>query len=148
MLVFQVIGKHNSGKTTLIEYLSGELKKRNLRVVYIKHDPKGKGVTDKEGADTYRVKPNTVTTVLASPEQTTLWVNRNLTLEELIEVVSIISKPDVVIVEGFKFHKGFPKIQVGELEEDIKGNVSDIVLTVCDKKDYPKALNWVLENLT
>jgi molybdopterin-guanine dinucleotide biosynthesis protein B len=52
MKVFQIIGKHNSGKTTLIEFLAEELQKRGYRVGYIKHDPKGKGITDKGGSDT------------------------------------------------------------------------------------------------
>ena len=146
--VFQVIGKQNSGKTTLIEYLSGELKSRNFKVVYIKHDPKGKGITDKQGSDTDRIKPNTEATVLASPAQTTLWINRTFTLDELVILTTLISDPDVIIVEGFKFSRGFPKIQVGELEGDIGLAVLDVVLTVKGKEDYGKVLDWVLKNLT
>jgi len=143
MFVFQVIGKHNSGKTTLIEFLTEELKKRNLKVGYIKHDPKGKGITDKRGSDTDRVKDKTEITALVSPEITTLWFLRNLSLRE---VLKFFETCNVVIVEGFKFEKGFPKVVVGELEEDIREKVVP-TLTVKGKEDYSRVLKWVLDNL-
>jgi len=143
MFVFQVIGRHNSGKTTLIEFLTEELKKRNLKVGYIKHDPKGKGITDKRGSDTDRVKDKTEITALVSPEITTLWFLRNLSLRE---VLKFFETCNVVIVEGFKFEKGFPKVVVGELEEDIREKVVP-TLTAKGKEDYNRVLKWVLDNL-
>jgi molybdopterin-guanine dinucleotide biosynthesis protein B len=144
MKVFQIIGKHNSGKTTLIEFLSEELNKKGYRVGYIKHDPKGKGITDREGADTYRVKPLTKKTALVSPNLLTLW---RFEVPPLKELLKEFEDCDVVLVEGFKFEKGFPKIVVGKLEEDIKGKVEDIVLKVEGKEDYPKVLNFILRQL-
>ncbi len=144
MKVFQIIGKHNSGKTTLIEFLTGELKKRGFRVGYIKHDPKGKGITDKVGSDTYRVKPNTVKTALVSPNLITLWRFEVPLLKELLRE---FEDCDIVLVEGFKFEKGFPKIVVGELEDDVKGKVDNIVLKVEGKEDYPEVLEFILRQL-
>jgi len=144
MKVFQIIGKHNSGKTTLIEFLTGELKKRGFRVGYIKHDPKGKGITDKVGSDTYRVKPNTVKTALVSPNLITLWRFEVPLLKELLKE---FEDCDIVLVEGFKFEKGFPKIVVGELEDDVKGKVDNVVLKVESKEDYPVVLEFILRQL-
>ena len=144
MKVFQIIGKHNSGKTTLIEFLTGELKKRGFRVGYIKHDPKGKGITDKVGSDTYRVKPNTVKTALVSPNLITLW---RFEVPPLKELLREFEDCDIVLVEGFKFEKGFPKIVVGELEDDVKGKVDNIVLKVESKEDYPVVLEFILRQL-
>ena len=138
--IVQIIGKHNSGKTTLVEFLTRELKKLGYKVGYIKHDPKGKGITDKEGSDTYRVKPNAIKTALVSPNLTTLWINKPLGLKELLK---LFEDCDIVIVEGFKFEKGFPKILVGDLEEDLRGKVEEIVLTVKGKEDYKKALEFI-----
>ena len=53
---------------------------------------------------------------------------------------------DVVIVEGFKFEEEFPKVVVGELDEDVKDKIV-ATLTVKGKEDYNKVLNWVLDNL-
>ncbi len=145
MFVVQVIGRHNSGKTTLIEFLTEELTKRNLKVGYIKHDPKGKGITDKPKSDTHRVKTSTIRTALVSPSLTTLWFLESLSLKQVLKFFKDL---DVVIVEGFKFEKGFPKILVGQLEEDIKNPIKEeIVLTVKGKEDYKKALSWILKNL-
>jgi len=142
--VFQVIGRHNSGKTTLIEFLTGELKRRGYRVGYVKHDPKDKGRTDKEGSDTYRVKPNTLKTALVSPDTLTLWWFEGFTLKKLLP---LFEDCDVVVVEGFKFEKGYPKVLVGNLEPDMSDRVEDIALKVEGKNDYPKVLNWILDNL-
>jgi molybdopterin-guanine dinucleotide biosynthesis protein B len=142
--VFQVIGRHNSGKTTLIEYLAGELKKRNYRVGYVKHDPKGKGKTDKEGSDTHRVKPHTKKTALVSPELLTLWWFERLTLRR---VLKLFEDCDVIIVEGFKFERGYPKVLVGELEEDVRDRIDEIALTVNSRDDYERVLNWILKEI-
>jgi len=145
MFVVQIIGKHNSGKTTLVEFLTGELKRLGYKVGYIKHDPKGKGITDKKGSDTDRVKPNTLKTALVSPQTVTLWINRPFGLKELL---NLFGDCDVVVVEGFKFEGGFPKVLVGELEEDINGKVEKIEITVKGREDYKKVLEFVLCNLS
>jgi molybdopterin-guanine dinucleotide biosynthesis protein len=76
---------------------------------------------------------------------TTLWFLENLSLNQ---VLNFFQDLDVVIVEGFKFEKGFPKILVGLLEEDIKNPIKEeIVLTVEGKEDYQKVLSWILERL-
>jgi len=142
MRVFQIIGYHNSGKTTLAVYLAEQLKKRGLKVGYIKHDPKGKGVTDKEGSDTFRVKNFTEKTALVSPSNLTMWFMKEFTLKE---VLKFFEDCEVVLVEGFKTEKGFPKILVGNLESDALKE--EIVLTVKGKEDFPKALEWILTNI-
>jgi len=142
--VFQVIGKHNSGKTTLIEYLARELQERGYRIGYIKHDPKGKGKTDKEGSDTHRVKPHTLKSALVSPGGLVLWWFEEFPLRK---VLTLFEDCDAVIVEGFKFEKGYPKVLVGELEEDLLGKVGEITLRVDSNEDYPKVLAWVLNRL-
>ena len=144
MRVFQIVGYHNSGKTTLVEYLARELQKRGYRVGYIKHDPKGKGITDKEGSDTHRVKPFTGRTALVSPKGLTLWWFGNFTLREVLE--RFFKDLDVVLVEGFKTERGFPKIAVGDIEEDLLGK-DEIILRVRGEGDYEKALEEVLKSL-
>jgi molybdopterin-guanine dinucleotide biosynthesis protein B len=56
--IVSIVGKTNSGKTTLIEGLVLELKKRGYRVGVIKHDVHGVKLSDvdTEGKDTWRLK--------------------------------------------------------------------------------------------
>ena len=143
MKVFQIVGYHNSGKTTLVEYLAMELQKRGYRVGYIKHDPKDKGITDKEGSDTYRVKPFTEKTALVSSKKLTLWWFENLSLQRVLEFFKDL---DVVLVEGFKTEKGFPKIAVGEIEDDLVGK-DEVISRVKGKEDYERVLEEVLKVL-
>jgi molybdopterin-guanine dinucleotide biosynthesis protein B len=42
------VGYHNSGKTTLIEQVARRLTEMGYKVAYLKHDPKGHALTDKE----------------------------------------------------------------------------------------------------
>ena len=142
MRVFQIIGYHNSGKTTLVEFLAEELKKRGLKVGYIKHDPKGKGITDKEGSDTHRVKNYTEKTALVSPTQLTVWFMKDFKLKE---VLKFFEDCDVVLVEGFKGERGFPKIAVGDLESDTLRE--EIVLRVKGKDDFYGVLEWILNQI-
>ena len=71
-----IVGYHNSGKTSLIERLIQELQRRGYKVGYIKHDPKGHGMTDKEGSDTDRIFKLSERVALMSPQKLTLWERR------------------------------------------------------------------------
>ncbi len=138
MKVIAVIGHHNSGKTTLIERLSLELAKRGLRVGYIKHDPKGHGVTDKEGSDTDRLFRVLDRVALVSPGKVTLWIKRE---DNPLEVASYFFKGfDVVILEGYKSLKGIPKIAVGEVDAE------DIILKIEGLKDISHVIE-LLESM-
>ena len=53
--IISIVGNSNSGKTTLIEKLIPELKKRGYRVGVIKHAHHGFNI-DKKGKDSWRHK--------------------------------------------------------------------------------------------
>ncbi|MEZ0361567.1 MAG: molybdopterin-guanine dinucleotide biosynthesis protein B [Hydrogenobacter sp.] len=108
-----VVGYHNTGKTTLIEKISKELTARGYRVGYIKHDPKGHGVTDKEGSDSYRIFQVLDRVALLGKGKLTLWEKVQ---DDPISVVErYFSDFDVVILEGWKSLKGLKKIVMGDL---------------------------------
>jgi len=52
--VVSIVGKSNSGKTTLLEKLIPELKRRGYRVATVKHDTHGFEI-DRPGKDTWRL---------------------------------------------------------------------------------------------
>jgi len=53
--IISIVGKSNSGKTTLLEKLIPELVKRGYRVATIKHNVHGFDI-DHEGKDSWRIK--------------------------------------------------------------------------------------------
>jgi len=122
MKVIAFVGKHNAGKTILIEKLIPELKKKGYRVCYLKHDPKGHGITDKKGSDTHRISKLVEKLALLSPNRLTYWEWKEF---KPLEVVRKFFKDcDVVILEGFKWEDEIPKIAVGEVE------AKNVLLTV------------------
>ncbi|WP_461832504.1 molybdopterin-guanine dinucleotide biosynthesis protein B [Aquifex sp.] len=138
MKVFAVVGHHNAGKTTLIERLIPKLKEKGYNVCYIKHDPKGHGVTDKEGSDTHRISKLVERLALISPDRLTYWERRSF---EPIEVVKkFFGGCDIVILEGFKWFDEIPKIAVGEVD------AKNVVLKV-DRETPLEDIIKVIENL-
>ena len=70
--IVSIVGKSNSGKTTLIEKLIAELAGRGWRVATIKHNRHGFDI-DHEGKDSYRhKKAGAKMTVVSSPHQLAL----------------------------------------------------------------------------
>ena len=109
--VIAFIGQPDSGKTTLLEKLIPELRRRGYRIGTIKHHVHAFEM-DKPGKDTWRHKQAGASTVaLSSP--TGLGIIRDvpgdLTIEELVG--RYYGDIDLVITEGYK-RLGLPKIEV------------------------------------
>ena len=111
--VISVIGKSNSGKTTIIERLIPELAKRGLRVGTIKHHHSGRDVSmDVPGKDTWRHKQAGARVVaLSSPAGLGIIrdTDRHIPPNELVS--KYFHDVDLVITEGYK-QDAFPKIEV------------------------------------
>jgi molybdopterin-guanine dinucleotide biosynthesis protein B len=113
--IVSIVGKSNSGKTTLIEKLIAELSRRGWRVATIKHNRHGFEI-DHEGKDSWRHrKAGAVATVLASPAQIALIedAGKDYELAELAE--RFIRDADVILAEGYKGNP-HPKIEVFRME--------------------------------
>jgi molybdopterin-guanine dinucleotide biosynthesis protein B len=109
--ILSIIGKSNSGKTTLVEKLIHEMTQRGYRVGTIKHNRHGFDI-DHEGKDSWRhKKAGAKLTVIASPMKvaTVEDADRDYTIEELVD--RHIRGVDIVLVEGFK-KNSLPKIEV------------------------------------
>lgn len=91
-------GPSNSGKTTLIEKVATQLLKTQ-NVAIIKNDPKDKAVFDIEGKDSYKFSQTGAEVVVTSPARTTLFSQREKSLEEIIELLGTF---DTLLVEGLK----------------------------------------------
>ena len=91
-------GPSGSGKTTLIEKISTILT-QTREVAIIKHDPKDKGVFDREGKDSYKFSQTGAEVVVTSPSRTTYFSQRNRDLDEIIQMFNHF---DILLVEGLK----------------------------------------------
>lgn len=106
-----VVGRHNSGKTTLIERLIAELVSRGLDVGSIKHHSHRGFDIDIPGKDSYRHRAAGASeTVIAAPGQ----VARIKTVEDEVECSELVrSMPnhDIIVVEGYR-KSGLPTVEI------------------------------------
>src|SRR4030067_1683380 len=100
--IISIVGKSDSGKTTLIEKLVPELVRRGYRVATVKHDVHGFDV-DREGKDSWRhKKAGAHTVVISSPAKLALIrdVDHDADLVELRN--KYIRDVDLILSEGYK----------------------------------------------
>jgi len=109
--ILSIVGRSNTGKTTLIEKLIPELNRRGYRVATIKHNIHGFDI-DHEGKDSWRhKKAGARMTVIASPHRVAV-VEDSDEDYELAELRDrYIRNVDIVLSEGFKVNP-HPKIEV------------------------------------
>ena len=109
--IVSIVGKSDSGKTTLIEKLIPELNQRGYRIATVKHDVHGFEV-DREGKDSWRHrKAGSHSTVISSPQQLALIrdMNHDASLEEIRD--RFIRDVDIIVTEGYKKDSA-PKVEV------------------------------------
>ncbi len=114
--VISVVGKSNVGKTTLLEKLLPELKRRGYRVATIKHDAHHFEL-DTPGKDTWRhAQAGSDCVVISSAEKLAMIqkVERELTLDQIVAQLAL-QPLDIVLTEGYK-RQDKPKIEVSRRE--------------------------------
>lgn len=118
-----IVGRHNSGKTTLIEGLIAELTRRGLNVGSVKHHSHVGFDFDIPGKDSYRHRAAGATeSVIAAPGQ----IARVKSIEGEVECADIVaSMPghDIVVVEGYR-KSGLPTIEIMRAENDADAKVA------------------------
>ncbi|HPI52626.1 MAG TPA: molybdopterin-guanine dinucleotide biosynthesis protein B [Smithellaceae bacterium] len=129
--IVSIVGKSNSGKTTLLEKIIADLTHRGYRIATIKHNRHGFDI-DHEGKDSYRhKKAGAHTTVVSSPHQLALVqdVDHDHSFEEIRE--KFISGADIILTEGFKVND-YPKIEVfrSELKRELISKKEDGLVAV------------------
>ena len=129
--IISIVGKSNSGKTSLMEKLIPEFIKRGYRVATIKHNIHGFDI-DHEGKDSWRhKKAGASTTVIACPDRIALMedIDRDQTLDEIRD--KYIKGADIILAEGYKGNP-FPKIEVfrSELKRELLCGKEDNLLAV------------------
>jgi molybdopterin-guanine dinucleotide biosynthesis protein B len=111
--VISIVGKSESGKTTLIEQLLPELKRRGYRIGVVKHAHHGFDM-DRKGKDSYRHKQAGADTVMiASPGR--IAMIKDVRGERLDDLIPFFKDMDLLITEGFKRER-VPKIEIFRAE--------------------------------
>ena len=95
--IVSIVGKSDSGKTTLMEKLIAELNLRGYKVASVKHDTHDFEI-DKEGKDSWRhKKAGATTTIISSPHKVAVVsdTDRDLRLSEIRD--RFVLKEDIVL---------------------------------------------------
>ncbi|MCL5126126.1 MAG: molybdopterin-guanine dinucleotide biosynthesis protein B [Deltaproteobacteria bacterium] len=106
-----IVGKSDSGKTTLLEKLIRELTDRGYKIASIKHDAHSFEI-DHEGKDSWRhKKAGAVLTLISSASKIAMVLDsdHDHTMKELRD--KFIKDVDLILAEGYK-REDLPKIEV------------------------------------
>ncbi len=108
--VVSIVGGKDSGKTTLLEKIVLEFKKRNFKVGTIKHH-KSDFEIDVPGKDSWRhACAGADVVAISSPERFAL-VARADREKSIDEIVALMGEMDIVFTEGYK-GENKPKIEI------------------------------------
>ena len=135
--VVAVTGTRKSGKTTLIEKIIPELRKKGYSVATVKHDVHGFEM-DIPGKDTFRHRgAGARITIISSPDKLGYIEIREqeINFEEILE--RFIEDVDIVIAEGYK-NQNIPKIEVFNGEELLGKDDENLLAVVSDKSPLDK----------
>ena len=155
--VISIVGRSDTGKTTLIEKLVPELKRRGYRVGTIKHDAHQFEI-DVPGKDSWRhAQAGASTVVVSSPEKIAIVqrVRQEKTLDQIAQMIG--DEVDIVLCEGYK-RSGHLKVEVSrsEVSSELLCSEDELVALVSDVRhplrvpqfglDDVKGLADLLEN--
>jgi len=114
-LVISVVGRSNSGKTTLLEKLIVELKKRGYTVAAVKHSGSDFQL-DHPGKDSWRLSEAGSDAVLLASPHKLAYLQRASHPPSCEEVIDFLgNRFDFILIEGFK-ESSIPRIEVHRKE--------------------------------
>lgn len=116
--ILSIVGRSNSGKTTLLEKLIRELTERGRRIGTIKHHFHGPVEVDVPGKDSWRHRRAGARAVALSSRET-LFAIRDVAGEVPLEAIAhqALFEVDLILTEGFK-SGAMPKIEVSRGAQD------------------------------
>ena len=108
MKIVSIVGRKNTGKTSLTVRVIEELKKRGYNVASIKHSHHTMEM-DKENTDTWKHKQAGSNVVVGIGSTTFFNIRKEMDLDRLLFLIKILDDVDFVVIEGFKKYN-YPKI--------------------------------------
>lgn len=122
-VIAAVSGVKNSGKTTFLEHLTAELKKRGYLVAVIKHDGH-EFEPDVEGTDTWKLRKSGAYGTGIFSEGRWMVIKEETQMDEK-RLAELFPEADFLLLEGFKY-SDYPKFEIVR-----KGNSTE---SVCNPK--------------
>lgn len=108
MKIVSIVGKKNTGKTSLTVKVIEELTRRGYNVASIKHSHHTMEM-DKENTDTWKHKQAGSNVVVGIGSTTFFNVRQEMDLNRLLFLIKHLDDVDFVVIEGFKKYN-YPKI--------------------------------------
>lgn len=108
MKIVSIVGKKNTGKTSLTVKIIEELTKRGYNVASVKHSHHSIEM-DKENTDTWKHKQAGANLVVGVGSTTFFNVRQEMDLNRILFLIKHMDKFDYVIIEGYKSYN-YPKI--------------------------------------
>jgi len=135
--IISIVGKSDSGKTTLLEKLIAEIKNRGYHIGTIKHDTHGFDI-DREGKDTWRhKKAGASTVIISSPNKVA--VIKDINEERDIDAITAayLQDLDIIFTEGYK-RGSKPKVEVfrREVHQELLCTEDDNLIAVASNQFF------------
>ena len=132
--IISIVGRSDSGKTTLLEGLIAELKRRGYRVVVMKHSAEDVEL-DMVNKDTWRFsQAGSEVSAISSGHKLAVFkqLEHDSSPEELSQFISCDF--DLLLTEGFK-HSSYPKIEIHRKEQggDLVSPPQQLLAVVTDE---------------
>jgi molybdopterin-guanine dinucleotide biosynthesis adapter protein len=111
--IITIVGKSNSGKTTLIEKLIFHLAKKGYKIGSVKHVHDGFEM-DTKGKDSWRhKKAGAASTLVITQDQIAMIKDDKASYRKKMQ--SYLSDNDIILAEGFK-KQNLPKIEIFRIQ--------------------------------
>jgi molybdopterin-guanine dinucleotide biosynthesis adapter protein len=132
--IISIVGKSSSGKTTLLEGLIAELKRRGRRVAIVKHSHHADDL-DTRAKDTWRfTQAGSALSAINSLDHLAVYRRVDHYFDPREISTAILWDYDLILTEGFK-GSGYPKIEVHRAEQghDLVSDPAQLLAVVTDE---------------
>lgn len=131
--IVSIVGKSDAGKTTLLEKLIPELKRRGYRVAVIKHDAHSFEI-DQPGKDSWRHRQAGADVVVISSKDKMALIRRVDQEMPLLAIAAMLTDVDLILTEGYKRGPA-PKVEISRraLSSELLCNADELVAIVSDQ---------------
>ncbi len=122
-----IVGRHNSGKTTVIESVIRLLVDQGYDVASVKHQHHKSFEIDYPGKDSYRLREAGASEVVITSEERLARIQKLDHELECDEVVASMPGHDIIIVEGYR-HSGLPTIEIMRQDNFADASIAEALL--------------------